>query len=757
MEAAIQKVLAHPFLLTLGLRYYIVLIINQSGKIVWVHNTDNTHYYNDAVQFILNRPVYDFYSVTKEKLAERFRDKRTIDSSGLTRLSESASFKSLNVFENQFEDYNFTTRLSLSDIHLIKISSTYLLGIISFNDTIKNFLRWQHDWKNDINILVDRNDRILGYDGKFLETTGINGNVLGKPLSEFLNMDFRKRPEKLNEKLSSPVVIYEKRRHTLSAEGNPAPVFLEIVRLNLEKYNYKIELTALCRTGEPPLCILNAAEPVPGIFPDAYGLTLAPLKVEDGFISFILKWGGEIVATYDKISFKKDKIINYTVIKYSRIIEFHVNGQLLGTYSYDILPQKPGNDFVAFGCRASQASDLSDMRIIRYTKPARAQSRPHALTAFLKNPGELFHVHSFYYPHGGSNIGLNYLRLEDLSAREKISRLAEEHKKQREEIDRLKKGLLQKTGLDRIIGNSPAMIKVKTALKMAAQSDATVMLTGQTGTGKSLVAEAVHEAGPRQSGPFVKVDCTSLPETLIESELFGFIKGAFTGAYADTVGKFEQANGGTLFLDEIGNIPAAVQAKLLSVLQDRKVQRLGSSKVINVDIRIISATNADLEKLIKTGDFRSDLYYRLNVIQLQLPALHQMTEDIPLFCDYFLTNEFTRYSHSVKTVSRSSYEKLMVYHWPGNIRELYNVLLKSIMFCEDKTLKPEHLLLPESHGTGKIYKRKMRLSLDKIVSEIKACHGNIRWAANNLGLARFTLYNRLKKAGINLKELRASA
>jgi DNA-binding NtrC family response regulator len=752
MQKAIERVLAHPFLLTLGRRYYVILVIHKSGNIAWAFNPDNGHLYNDAIQFILNSPVYEFYSVDKENLTACLNDGRTIDGSESLRLPDLPSFPSKNRFETQYEDYNFTTRIPLSTLHLLRINSGYLLGIIAFNDTIKNFLRWQHDWKNDINILVDRQDRILGYDGKFQEAAGTSDNLLGKPLSGFLNLDFRKKPEKLNERLSSPLVIFEKRLHPLSAEESQAPVFLETVRLDLEKYNYKIEMAALCRSAEPPLCILNAAKPVPGIFPDAYGLTLAPLKVEKGFISYVLKWGGEVVATYDKIPFKREAPLQYTVIKYSRLIEFQVNGVLLGTYSYDILPQKPGNDFVAFGCRAGQVSDLSDIRITRYHKPVKAQTRPHALTAFLKNPGELFHVHSFYYPHEGSSVGLNYLRLEDLSAREKISRLAEEHRKQREEIDRLKKGLLQKTGLDRIIGNSPAMIKVKTALKMAAQSDATVILTGQTGTGKSLVAEAVHEAGPRHAGPFVKVDCASLPVTLIESELFGYQKGAFTGAVSDTPGKFEQAHGGTLFLDEIGNIPVAVQAKLLSVLQDRKVQRLGSAKAVKVDIRIISATNADLEKLIQAGTFRSDLFYRLNVIQLQLPALHQMAEDIPLFCDFFLTNEFTRHNHRVETISREAYSKLMSHHWPGNIRELYNVLLKSVLFCEKKRLDPEHIHLEEK--TGAPAKRKKRLSTEVIAGEVKKCNGNIRWAAHNLGLARFTVYNRLKKAGLDLKVLR---
>ena len=384
-------------------------------------------------------------------------------------------------------------------------------------------------------------------------------------------------------------------------------------------------------------------------------------------------------------------------------------------------------------------------------------------TAYFKNaPQKIYKVNSFYYPYHDSPVGLNYLRLEDLEAREKISRLLQAQKRQAAEIEKLKKGLLaDRIGMDRIIGASPAIEKVKTVLKMAAPSDAAVMLTGETGTGKSLIAQVIHETSSRRQKPFVKVDCSALPESLIEAELFGFKKGAYTGAVRDTAGRFEQADGGTLFLDEIGNIPPHVQVKLLTVLQDLKVQPLGGVRPVKVDVRIITATNADLSAMVDGGHFRKDLFFRLNVIQIHLPPLREMADDIPLLSRYFLDQGFQQYPHSARSLSAGACEKLIAYGWPGNTRELYNALLKSVVLSEKEILDAQDILLPAGAGkavpvevAGKVPNRKKRLSLEEITREIQACKGNIRWAAHNLGLARFTLYNRLKKAGVPLDDAR---
>ena len=219
-----------------------------------------------------------------------------------------------------------------------------------------------------------------------------------------------------------------------------------------------------------------------------------------------------------------------------------------------------------------------------------------------------------------------------------------------------------------------------------AQTISTVLIFGETGTGKELVARAVHEASPRHNGPFVAVNCAALPESLLESELFGHEKGAFTSAAGQRKGRFELANGGTIFLDEIGEIPLAMQAKLLRVLQERRFERVGGTQTVEVDVRVVAATNRDLLRLAKEGKFREDLYYRLNVVKIDLPPLHERTEDIPLLADHFV-QKFSRPGMPPKTISPEAMEALLQHRWPGNIRELENAIERACVTSRDETIK----------------------------------------------------------------------
>lgn len=229
---------------------------------------------------------------------------------------------------------------------------------------------------------------------------------------------------------------------------------------------------------------------------------------------------------------------------------------------------------------------------------------------------------------------------------------------------------------------SAAMQEVYTLVKRAAASKATVLVRGESGTGKELIARALHEQSDRAAGPFVAVSCAALSETLLESELFGHEKNAFTGAATERKGRFELANGGTLFLDEIGDIPMPVQIKLLRVLQQREFERVGGSKTIKVDVRIVTATNADLEKLVKEDKFREDLYYRLHVIQIDVPPLRQRTEDIPPLVETFLARFSRENGSAIRTVSPEAMQSLLEYPWPGNVRELENIMERCIVLSE---------------------------------------------------------------------------
>jgi Nif-specific regulatory protein len=256
---------------------------------------------------------------------------------------------------------------------------------------------------------------------------------------------------------------------------------------------------------------------------------------------------------------------------------------------------------------------------------------------------------------------------------------------------KLKRELSQKNKINDIIGNSSKMQDVYEMVHRVVDSNATVLLRGESGTGKTLVAKALHYNGKRSNKPFVVVNCSALPETLLESELFGHEKGAFTGANERKIGRFEQAEGGTLFLDEIGEISNSVQVKLLHVVQERNFQRLGSTHSINCDVRLVAATNRDLEKAVREGLFREDLYYRLNVFPVYMPPLRERRTDILLLSEFFLDKFSRENKKKIRRISTSAIDMLIQYHWPGNVRELQNCIERAVLICDGDSVKGIHL------------------------------------------------------------------
>ena len=313
-----------------------------------------------------------------------------------------------------------------------------------------------------------------------------------------------------------------------------------------------------------------------------------------------------------------------------------------------------------------------------------------------------------------------------------------------------------------LIGNSPPMEALAATVRLLAVRRSTVLITGETGTGKEVLAKALHLASPRGHLPMVAVNCTALPETLLESELFGHTKGAFTGAVQGRAGRFEQAHKSTIFLDEIGDMPLETQAKLLRVLQEKEIQKLGSSEVQKVDVRVIAATNVDLEAKTKEGKFREDLYYRLNVVPVELPALRHHLEDIPQLVEHFLVKIAAQEEMEPKRIAEQSLEKLMGYHWPGNIRQLENAVDRAITFSGDrKVLLPADfpiavnvvpgiavgtvaadLVLSESGIDFESIVSRLERSL--IDQALRRSMGNKKKAADILGLKRTTLAAKLK-------------
>ncbi|MBS1660742.1 MAG: sigma-54-dependent Fis family transcriptional regulator, partial [Bacteroidetes bacterium] len=318
-------------------------------------------------------------------------------------------------------------------------------------------------------------------------------------------------------------------------------------------------------------------------------------------------------------------------------------------------------------------------------------------------------------------------------------------------------------GLNGIIGNSPNMLRVFDLVKEVGPLDTSVLILGESGTGKEGIANCIHHLSARRKGPFVKLNCAALPPNLVESELFGHEKGSFTGAYDRRIGKFEQANGGTLFLDEIGEMQPSVQVKLLRVLQEREIERIGGRDTIKVNVRIIAATNVNLEKAIAEGKFRLDLYYRLNVFPVVLPPLRERKGDIPLLVSHFIKMYAQKTNRPTEGISGEALAKLMEYSWPGNVRELQNLVERSVLMSNDTILKnvsfisphpgekePETSIVMESAG-GQPVKTIAEMERDHILSVLRTCKGRISGpggAAALLNLPASTLKSKMKKLGI---------
>ena len=332
-----------------------------------------------------------------------------------------------------------------------------------------------------------------------------------------------------------------------------------------------------------------------------------------------------------------------------------------------------------------------------------------------------------------------------------------ENNELRSEVEKLRQELQQRYQFKNIIGQSGAMQEVFRNVAKVIDSNVTVLLQGESGTGKELIARAIHYEGKkRRNKPFVAVNCSALPESLLESELFGHEKGAFTGAASRRIGKFEQADGGTIFLDEIGEMTPATQVKVLRVLQEREFERVGGSELVKVDVRVISATNKDIEEAVKKGEFREDLYYRISVFPIKIPPLRERKEDIPLLAEHFLKKYAEREGKEVHSIAPDALELLMAYHWPGNVRELENAIERAVILASTSEIVVNDLPTSvRSIGERKVVEQNGALNswIEKLEEEalrkaLLECEGNVSLTARKLGIGRATVYRKAKKYGL---------
>ncbi len=438
--------------------------------------------------------------------------------------------------------------------------------------------------------------------------------------------------------------------------------------------------------------------------------------------------------------------------KLGRVIELH-----LGASGYEVERTTSAEEAVKLADRASLV--LTDLRlpgmdgmdllsmlrrqdagrpVIVMTAYGTVERAVEAMKAgafdFLLKPFSLDHLAAVI----GKALELRALREENRSLREELGR---------------------RYSFDSIIGHSPAMQEIFATVMRVAPTRATVLLAGESGVGKDLIARAIHYHSPRRERPFVKINCTAIPENLMESELFGFERGAFTGAVASKPGKFEQADTGTVFLDEIGDVPGSIQVKLLRVLQEREFERLGSNKTRQIDVRILAATNRDLRAALEEGSFREDLYYRLNVVPINIPPLRERTEDIPFLAEHFVKRLSQETGAKANSISEAAIRKLAQHHWPGNVRELQNVIERSLVLATGDRLEASDIKLDEDRrgkdaAPSNFFPEGMTLDEfeQSIIREaLRRANGNKSQAARMLGLTRNALRYRLAQMGMEDK------
>src|SRR6266436_788466 len=430
--------------------------------------------------------------------------------------------------------------------------------------------------------------------------------------------------------------------------------------------------------------------------------------------------------------------------KLRRVIELH-----LLSAGFDVDKARSAEEALKLADRADMVitnlrlPSMDGLQLLSLIRRQNAQAPVVVMTAFgtVENAVEAMKS-------GATDFLLKPFSLDHLTA---VVQKALEVRALRDENRQLKEELGRRYEFDNIKGRSPAMQEIFSTIERVAPTRATVLLAGESGVGKDLIARAIHFHSPRRDRPFVKINCTAIPENLMESELFGYEKGAFTGAAQSKPGKFEQADTGTVLLDEIGDVPASIQVKLLRVLQEREFERLGSNKTQHIDVRLVAATNVDLRAALEQGTFREDLYYRLNVVPMNIPPLRARKEDIPFLVEHFVKKFGGE-------ISEAAMERLLGYHWPGNVRELENVIERSILLAKGPRVEADDVKIEMGVGRARpaftadgFLPEGMTLDQyeQSIIREaLKRANGNKSQAARLLGLTRNALRYRLAQMGI---------
>jgi two-component system response regulator AtoC len=734
-------------------RYGLILKLDEKGIVRHIIHEGPAHDLQRRFMTLKDQDIRNYFRMPKDKSIKALStlvDDKDPQQSLIKAFSAQNRYVSKNMFEKYDLFYDFYTALPFSNLYLCRFPEYGVVGIVMIT-----LLGRRAEYLNYLSanpfLLLDNRGIIQCTNSAFARyfrpAVTEPTRFLGKPVSESLDINpielLGNQPEQVEPSGRIPWIL-EKEVRGFTWKPDPESLNLFPLKQEIDStanwLRLKIDVNA--EGGNLPLIILNGGKYTGDYFPDFSGYLIG---FNPGLKSIRVKKQGETV--FEKAVGRLD-LTGKTVIEVERlgsIFKFLIDGTLLMQYhdpdplegraTWQFLYSRDQNPIIIEGIKLYSAPKLPGVipplgRITFLNKTDNAFEMRQLIDRMTLIDNRLYYGFIFY----------------DVSTLVKERNRFEAIARQKDVYD------------DTLVGNHPSLLMVKEKARVAGAAAVTVLIEGETGTGKELLARYIHKHSPQATGPFIKVDCATLPQNLLESELFGYEKGAFTGATQTRVGRLEAAHGGTLFLDEIGNLDMSTQAKLLNFLQDFELMRLGSNKRIKVDTRIVTALNRPLKQLVDEKTFREDLYYRLNIVSLQIPPLKDRREDIHLLCRHFLNTFNKKLKRRIKDFSAESYQKLLNYDWPGNIRELENVIQKAMLFCNSESIGPALIELTVQQGqaappptlpTG--IARAMKR--DHIIALLRKNKGIVAWAAKEARIGRATLYRKMRKFNIDPESL----
>jgi two-component system response regulator AtoC len=738
----------------------IILSMRDDGIIKDFYLNNRLLYAPGNFKHILNQNIRDYYRFPAHGSLKKLALNVTLNQGALfDMLSDSFEYESKNRFEHFNISLDFFTTMPFSSLFLRHARGAGLFGLVRFHSVVErlNALRLQPL------LVLDGREKIQGINASFIKQFPGNRpfrDYLGVPVRQLLS----ESPLQLIQGKTKDYAAARAQKWKLktSSDGwhwRPAKAGQGLLLIkepqNLEKYDFKLEADLTVVRGGLPGLILAGEKTAEPLFPDYKGYLLGPDVTHK---KFLIKKEGELVraATFRDATASGIRVLMTFLKQQNRVACFLDNEFVAGLQDPDPI-EKPG----AFQYLYSRDLGEYIIHAVRiYILPKGKTGQTDFNEVSLKNGTQnTFRFHQLLDRMASAENDPYYgFLLYDIShLRKNIRTLKAAQASTAQERDRYKAMALEAEGGHNImVGHTPTITRIRENARLAAASSATILVQGPTGTGKEVLAAYIHQQSLYRNGPFVKVDCSALPESLLESELFGFEKGAFTGALATRVGKLEAAKNGTLFLDEIGNLNTAIQAKLLRFLQDFELVRIGSNKKIKVDTRIIAASNRLLKELVAKARFRDDLYYRMNTIEFVLPPLCERKDDIPFLAAHFLGKYNKRLDRAIKGFSPASFRKMAEYGWPGNIRELENVVQKAVLFCQAETIQENMLdiafLPPDKDAHRPMpdipFGDARALRAEHVRALLEMNNGIAVRAARQARVSKATFFRKMKKYGI---------